>query len=547
MTREELWLAAIAGLDGINPPDYPVWHYEQMLAAIYDAVVGAADPRPFPERSWHLDEFLWAVYCAVAGLADPGIPAPTCRIEEFWRGIYLKAMNDEDAAIPTPVWRIEEFLAEVFNNLTTAELKTVTGTMIHVLDALAKPAEELLVDLSPIQDLHGYANPWPAGGGVNKYDKSADYYGQGKFWNSSTGALKSSDDYYGSPKIPVLPNTQYVRTNTGTSANIYYDADGNFLSSAGTGTSVSTPANAYYVAFNVPNATDHATLQLELGSSLSAYSPYSNICPISGLAGLSVYRTGKNLIDPSKKAIAPGSTTTARWYNDGTGFLLHSGKEYALSGNVSTDATYFVYIYSIGGTQLSYGKWTATYTPSADVYVYFQFYESGGAHLADAELQLELGSTATTYEPYNGNTYAVDWTTPAGTVYSGTVDVVSGELTVDMVNIPSYNGETINEPWLSSMDAYAAGTTPTIGAQVVYTLATPLTYQLTAQEVQMLLGENYVWSSSGDTVSVTYYAEGNANPLQSLNILLGGRYSNPKTADDVSDKEALEIILGGNK
>jgi hypothetical protein len=63
----------------------------------------------------------------------------------------------------------------------------------------------------------------------------------------------------------------------------------------------------------------------------------------------------------------------------------------------------------------------------------------------------------------------------------------------------------------------------------------------------MLLGENYVWSSSGDTVSVTYYAEGNANPLQSLNILLGGNYSNPKTADDVSDKEALEIILGGNK
>lgn len=77
MTREELWLAAIAGLEGAVPPDYPVWHYEQMLAAIYDAVTGAADPRPFPERSWHLDEFLYAVYCAAAGLDDPGCPAPT--------------------------------------------------------------------------------------------------------------------------------------------------------------------------------------------------------------------------------------------------------------------------------------------------------------------------------------------------------------------------------------------------------------------------------------------------------------------------------------
>ena len=52
MTREELWLGAIQGMAGVNPPDYPVWHYEEMLAAIYDAVTGAASPRPFPARSW---------------------------------------------------------------------------------------------------------------------------------------------------------------------------------------------------------------------------------------------------------------------------------------------------------------------------------------------------------------------------------------------------------------------------------------------------------------------------------------------------------------
>ncbi len=186
--------------------------------------------------------------------------------------------------------------------------------------------------------------------------------------------------------------------------------------------------------------------------------------------------------------------------------------------------------------------YSVTFTPPANT-----AYCRLSLNTADTYVMLEEGATQTVYEPYNGNTYAVDWSAQAGTVYGGTVDVVTGELTVDRANIPSYNGETINEPWLSSMDAYAEGTTPTTGAQVVYTLATPLTYQLSAQEVQMLLGENYVWSSSGDTVSVTYYAEGNANTLQSLNILLGGNYSNPKTADDVSDKEALEIILGGNK
>ena len=95
--------------------------------------------------------------------------------------------------------------------------------------------------------------------------------------------------------------------------------------------------------------------------------------------------------------------------------------------------------------------------------------------------------------------------TAAGTVYGGTDEVVGGVLTDEWAEIPSYNGETITEPWLSSMDEYAPGATPTTGAQVVYKLATPLTYQLTGQEVQMLLGENNVWTSSGP-VSVTVEA-----------------------------------------
>lgn len=102
----------------------------------------------------------------------------------------------------------------------------------------------------------------------------------------------------------------------------------------------------------------------------------------------------------------------------------------------------------------------------------------------------------------DATTYAVDWISEAGTVYGGTLDVVSGVLTVDRANIPSYNGETITEPWLSSMDEYTPGATPTTGAQVVYKLATPLIYQLTPQEVKSLLGVNNIWSDSGD-VTVT--------------------------------------------
>ena len=272
-----------------------------------------------------------------------------------------------------------------------------------------------------------------------------------------------------------------------------------------------------------------------------------NVRPISGLTGLSVYQSSKNLFDYNLVDSVYSTATNVRmgyyWTIPGTYTVSASGSG-IVCRKKSADGTY-------GTAKYLPATFTETITDGEAIII---FNPTNGASkdttvalMESTKVMLEVGSYASTYGPFNGPTYAVDWTTPAGTVYHGTVDVVSGELTVDMVNIPSYNGETINEPWLSSMDAYAAGTTPTIGAQVVYTLATPLTYQLTPQDVQMLLGENYVWSSSGDTVSVTYYAEGNANPLQSLNILLGGRYSNPKTADDVSDKEALEIILGGNK
>ena len=566
--RIEQYLDAIRGAWlGESPlpahPDEPVWRIEKFLAAILSAVKGDSPVVVCPDPVWRLEEFGRAIYDAITS-ASPAWPCPTpaSSLEVFLHAIYAMVVDGTEEGTPTPSWDIESWLVDVYNAAKegSGEEKTVSGVLIHITDALAKAALSVLASIEPIQDLHGYANPWPAGGGKNilpdisrnssGYDVSVSFVGNTA---TLTGLANSSGgrNVFRSEYFSLAAGTYYfkkfnesdvkpsVYLQNGTSI-VSADANGMFTLSADT-----TQMN---IGLNVTSGTDYNYTGTFLISreNVAEYSPYSNICPITGLTGLSVYRTRKNLVDPSKKAIATGSTTTARWYKDDAGFLLHGGQEYALSSNISTDATYLVYIYDIDGTQLAYGKWTATYTPSADVYVYFQYYESGGAHLADAELQLELGS-ATTYEPYNGNTYNVDWSTQAGTVYSGTVDVVSGELTVDMVNIPSYNGETINEPWLSSMDAYAAGTTPTIGAQVVYALATPITYQLTPQEVQMLLGENNVWSSSGDTVSVTYYAEGNANPLQSLNILLGGNYSNPKTADDVSDREALEIILGGNK
>ena len=104
----------------------------------------------------------------------------------------------------------------------------------------------------------------------------------------------------------------------------------------------------------------------------------------------------------------------------------------------------------------------------------------------------------------NPTTYTVLFTSQ-GIVYGGTVDIVSGVLTLTWGYIASYNGETLTGEWMSSKDVYVSGTTPSLGAEVAYELASPITYQLTAQQVDMLLNNNY-FSTAEENMTIKYLA-----------------------------------------
>lgn len=101
----------------------------------------------------------------------------------------------------------------------------------------------------------------------------------------------------------------------------------------------------------------------------------------------------------------------------------------------------------------------------------------------------EVEVTDDTTSPTVTQTYTIDLD---GTRYGGKVYPVTGKLTDSMGHIASYAGETIGEPWLSDRDEYVAGTTPTTGAEVVYTLATPLEVQLSPQQIRTLEGTNNI-------------------------------------------------------
>ena len=65
--------------------------------------------------------------------------------------------------------------------------------------------------------------------------------------------------------------------------------------------------------------------------------------------------------------------------------------------------------------------------PVSSVYAYSitnSYSDSGNYTLTLEDIQLESGTTVHGFEPYQGQTYSVDWQTDAGTVYKGTVDPV---------------------------------------------------------------------------------------------------------------------------
>lgn len=252
-----------------------------------------------------------------------------------------------------------------------------------------------------------------------------------------------------------------------------------------------------------------------------------NVRPVSGVDSVSVTRTGKNLFDilsvesnglitqngngtltvrnssVSEYGVASPTTSPLKNYAPG----LEAGKTYALTAEGTSNANY---IY-LRGSRTAWGFGTAKTLTQADLdnVIYFYAHNSNvGVSAVISSFQIEEGNAPTAYEPYQGQSVTVTLTDGSNplTVYGGTLDVTTGTLAVTWANIASYNGETLPRSWMSDRDVYVAGTTPTTGAQVVYELAAPATYQLTPAQLATLAGYNAVFSDAGP-VDVTYKAD----------------------------------------
>lgn len=466
------------------------------------------------------------------------------------------------------------------------------------------PAKSVVVGIDPVQDLHGYDSPWPAGGGKNLIDylscvgvgaRNGTDSVYGNNTSISGSELTITQAYGGNGGIlkgvgtfPLVTG-EYVTisgkaTLTGTSTLVVgisnYDGGGtnniNTVVAVVNGKfSVTLDAKSDYAKTGIflqPTTVNSTAvvsdIMVALGQTELSYAPYSNICPITGWTGANVRRTGKNLL-PIQTLTRQGSTY---YVGDSDTWFFFKAGTYTAS-NVGTASYMYWRKKGTSNNNIIHNgsKRFGSFTLTEDCEIRFWFYTTD-ENPSFTDIQIELGSTSTDYEPYSGNLYPISWQSEAGTVYGGTLDVTTGVLTVDRgylsntflstdalydnagngrfvltaqnATLPSNtNTNFVNDKliasalktssqanlesaldtagiaqWWGNRIGFACGDTSIStasafrtwigknGSDVVYPLATPITYHLTPTEVRTLLGQNNVWADTGDT-EVTYKAD----------------------------------------
>lgn len=318
-------------------------------------------------------------------------------------------------------------------------------------------------------------------------------------------------------------------------------------------------------------------VQIEPVQSGSGDPSPDNIRPISGWTGLEGKRTGKNLLklDESEMVSTGWNRRFPISLKAGT-YIISCQNQFGASTKGASvdltdenDATIIKALtsgYTFGDTTFVGTAATITEEEAKKIKNIRFALRAGGTtynDIAQGNIQLELGSTASDYEPYQGSALSISWQSTAGTVYGGNIVVNedgSGVLTAEyalwtkntatMNNGNSYPGwrsagikeiigaeknQLFQNHMLNIGSVFAVNTVSNydilylpkdvysktedewkslaVDVQVVAKLATPLVYSFTnLEQLTTLLGTNNIWADTGD-VSVTYQSTDSGLPL----------------------------------
>ena len=163
------------------------------------------------------------------------------------------------------------------------------ASIVTLEDAAELPLVKVETSFAPVQDLHGYDYPWPAGTTKNLFDESTIING---YYATNDPTSITASNAYRTARL-TLPAGTYTFSTDLTNPRIlrtWYDNENHNLS-VDSGTTTFTTTTEGTVAVCWRNTSTSAITQtlhtmIEAGSTATTYIPYSNICPITGWTGV---------------------------------------------------------------------------------------------------------------------------------------------------------------------------------------------------------------------------------------------------------------------
>lgn len=348
---------------------------------------------------------------------------------------------------------------------------------------------ECEIGIVPTQDLHGYSKPWAGGAGKNKIILTVDGI---KTASGATGWIdnqKVVNDVTFTILTDNSENVIGIKANGTASAQITFSfnpsqtlTEGDYLSGCEDGANDTYGIGISQIGI-VQTTTDHAITSgeastnrnfyirimsgvqvdnvifypmLRTSTAPSGFEPYSNICPISGHTDVTV--------TVASTSGGSGEDTTVS-----LGRTVYGGTLDVTTGELTVTKAY---------------KNLTTARNISGTYQGSIIYNVGSPETSDADFSKPFICNSLKY--VGDNPYSADWK------YGACINA----------NSSSFNLWIKDGAFVDVADATTyLGTHPT---EICYYLATPQTFNLTKEQIQTLLGQNYVSHDGGGTISLVY-------------------------------------------
>lgn len=446
-------------------------------------------------------------------------------------------------------------------------LHTLTGNPIIFRTKVQETLQQLLIPFMFKQDLNGMPAPYPAGAGPNIWDE----VWEPKRIDPATGQNSSSPGIRSAGYIPCEPNTEYfyISENMAEVGNegltvCYYDENKDFISGSDIFNqhAYTTPENARYIRicayYRDGTSVYKNDIAINYPATVTTYSPYENICPITGWTGLDGFHATKNL---ARNQAEDGESNGITWTVNADGSITLSG---------TAEANTYIYLnqnVTAKRYTVAYGECTlvcsgrASYNPQitglsmqADIYVdgtYANTIQNGaptktftgseikigtcrvrinsGTVIPEGTTfypQIEFGATPTAYVPCVYESLAVSWENEQGELFGGSLNVLTGKLTSEWAQITLPNSYVIN----------SSGTQGTTGK---YTAFNP---RIDGNLVHMDYDENKVGVYAEAVKGITRKARG-----QAWEIYVSNETNLAMFVPSDATSESVAAAIGGTK